>query len=383
MKLRSFAHYALMAILLVLAACDDKNETVNIGAIYNLTGGLSSLGVPSSEGAALAVEALNERGGILGREVNLVLVDGETNPDVISEKTQELIEATENMPVIIGLTGTDTALAAARVAAGNKRVFITSGATSPLLPTDVPEYLFLACYGDNVQAAVAAEWAISELKAKTVAVLYKSDMTYTKLIRKYFEEVFKEKGGDVVLSQGYTADSLNDVAAGLPDADLIYFAASPDDVIPGITAIRGTGYTGPIASGDGFDIDENWGKLPTEDNAFFTTHADVSASNTNSQMNAFRKAYASKYPDQEPSAFSALAYDAVMLMAEATEKAGSLDAEAIREALSTLQDYQGLTGTISYKNGSRIPVKSVALFKVEDGKEVFVREITPDSVPAP
>ena len=85
MKLRSFAHYALMAILLVLAACDDKNETVNIGAIYNLTGGLSSLGVPSSEGAALAVEALNERGGILGREVNLVLVDGETNPDVISE----------------------------------------------------------------------------------------------------------------------------------------------------------------------------------------------------------------------------------------------------------------------------------------------------------
>ena len=255
MKLRSFAHYALMAILLVLAACDDKNETVNIGAIYNLTGGLSSLGVPSSEGAALAVETLNERGGILGREVNLVLVDGETNPDVISEKTQELIEATENMPVIIGLTGTDTALAAARVAAGNKRVFITSGATSPLLPTDVPEYLFLACYGDNVQAAVAAEWAISELKAKTVAVLYKSDMTYTKLIRKYFEEVFKEKGGDVVFSQGYTADSLNDVAAGLPDADLVYFAASPDDVIPGITAIRGTGYTGPIASGDGFDID--------------------------------------------------------------------------------------------------------------------------------
>ena len=72
-----------------------------------------------------------------------------------------------------------------------------------------------------------------------------------------------------------------------------------------------------------------------------------------------------------------------MLMATAAEKAGSLDAEAIREALSTLQDYKGLTGTISYQNGSRIPVKSVALFKVEDGKEVFVREITPDSVPAP
>ena len=56
MNFRPCAHYALMAILLVLSACNDKNDTVNIGAIYNLTGGLSSLGVPSSEGAALAVD---------------------------------------------------------------------------------------------------------------------------------------------------------------------------------------------------------------------------------------------------------------------------------------------------------------------------------------
>lgn len=383
MNFRPCAHYALMAILLVLSACNDKNDTVNIGAIYNLTGGLSSLGVPSSEGAALAVDVLNDRGGILDREVNLVLVDGETNLEVIPQRTRDLIEKTANMPVIIGMTGTDSALAAARVAAKNERVFITSGATSPLLPTDVPEYLFLACYGDNVQAAVAAEWAISDLKAGTAAVLYKSDMTYTKLIRKYFEEVFEEKGGKVVSSEGYTADNFADVVAQLPAADLIYFAASPDEVIPGITAIRATGYTGPIASGDGFDIDENWEKLPTENNAFFTTHADVSADNTNPEMIAFRKAFADKYPDEEPSAFSALAYDAVMLVAAAAEKAGSLDADAIRKALSTLQDYHGLTGTISYENGSRIPVKSVALFKVENGKEVFVREITPDDVPAP
>ncbi|MDF2368056.1 ABC transporter substrate-binding protein [Sneathiella sp.] len=383
MTFRSCAQYALMAILLVLAACDDKNDTVNIGAIYNLTGGLSSLGIPSSEGAALAVDVLNDRGGILDREVNLVLVDGETNVEVIPQKTQDLIDKTTNMPVIIGMTGTDSALAAARVAAQNKRVFITSGATSPLLPSEVPEYLFLACYGDNVQAAAAAEWAISDLKVGTAAVLYKSDMTYTKLIRKYFEEDFQEKGGKIVFSQGYTADTLADVIAELPVADLIYFAASPDEVISGITAIRATGYEGPIASGDGFDIDENWDKLPTESNSFFTTHADVSADNTNPEMIAFRKAFADKYPDEEPSAFSALAYDAVMLVAAAAEKAGSLDVNAMRDALSTLQDYKGLTGTISYENGSRIPVKSVALFKVQDGKEVFVREFMPDNVPAP
>ncbi|WP_340151682.1 ABC transporter substrate-binding protein [uncultured Sneathiella sp.] len=387
MKIRSYVHYVLMAVLFALAACsnvmDHKTDTVNIGAIYNLTGALGSLGVPSSEGAALAVDALNERGGILGRDVNLVLVDGETNLDVIPKRMQHLIETTENMPVIIGVTGTDSALAAARVAAANKRVFITSGATSTLLPADVPTYLFLACYGDNVQAAVAADWAISDLNARTVAVLYKTDMTYTKLIRKYFEEVFKEKGGKVIFSQGYTADSLKDVIAQLPAADLVYFAAAPDEVVKGITAMRATGYAGPIASGDGFDIDEDWKKLPTEDNSFFTTHADVSAANTSAEMIAFRKAFAAKYPDQEPSAFSALAYDAVMLMAEATEKAGSLGADAIQKALSTLQDYKGLTGTISYQNGSRIPVKSVALFRVKNGEEAFVQEILPDSVPAP
>ncbi len=98
------------------------------------------------------------------------------------------------MPGLIGFSDTDMVLAAASIAAKNKRVFLTSGATSPELPRQVPQYLFLACFGDNVQAAAGAEWAVKTLKARTAVVLYKQTSTYAKLLHGYFQTRFKQTG---------------------------------------------------------------------------------------------------------------------------------------------------------------------------------------------
>ena len=356
---------------------------MTIGAIYNLTGEQKSLDIPSSQGVELALEKLNATGGVLGRKVLLKLVDGETNTDVIARKTQELIDSSTDMPVLIGMSDTDVTLAAAKVAAKNKRLFITSGATSPLLPEQVPDYLFLTCYGDNVQAAAAADYAYSDLKAHTVAVLYKEKMSYTELLRKYFEEAFKGLGGDVVFSAGYSAQTFADVIKKLPKTEFIYLSASPDEVISTISALRAAGHNVPILSGDGFDIGETWSELPEESNVYFTTHADIGPGNTDPDVIAFRKAYEKKYPNNEPDAFTALGYDTVMIIAAAVEKAGSLDVDAIRTALSSLQNFKGLTGNISFEKGSYIPIKSVAIFRVDGGAEKDVREILPMSIPSP
>ncbi|PHQ71664.1 MAG: hypothetical protein COB93_02730 [Sneathiella sp.] len=378
-----FLGFIPFCLLVLLAGCEKQDAIMNIGAIYNLTGEQQNLDIPSSQGAELAVAELNQNGGILGRQVSLVLVDGETNTTIIAQKAQQLIDETSDMPVIIGMSDTDVVLAAAKVAAKNQRLFITSGATSPLLPADVPGYLFLACYGDNVQAAAAADWAYSDLKARSVVVLYKEDMSYTALLRAYFEDAFRGHGGDIIVSRGYKTGTFAGAITDLPDADLVYLAASPDEVIADISALRATGYAGPIASGDGFDIGEAWSQLPAENKAYFTTHADVGLNNTDPKVMAFRKAYAAKFPGHEPDAFTALGYDTVMLIAAAAEKAGSLKVDAIRSALSDLQNFGGLTGSISYEDGSHIPIKSVALFKATNGTEVFVREILPTEIPGP
>lgn len=356
---------------------------MTIGAIYNLSGDQKSLDIPSSHGARLAIDEINAAGGILGRQATLLIEDGETDPAVIAQKTAAMIAANPDMPVMIGMSDTDVVLAAAKVAARDKRIFITSGATSPRLPKEVPGYLFLACYGDNVQAAAAATFAHDELKLNKVAVLYKEQMSYTELLRGYFEESFQALGGEVIFSRGYTKANFTDTVASLPAADFIYLSASPDEVVSAVKALRDAGFTVPILSGDGFDIGMDWAKLPDESNVYFTTHADVSVDDKNAEVIAFRAAFKKKFPDAEPDAFAALGYDTVKLVAAAIDKAGSSDVNAVKAALSTLTGFKGITGEISFANGSQIPTKSVTIMKVVKGDETFVRTILPTDVPAP
>jgi ABC-type branched-subunit amino acid transport system substrate-binding protein len=137
---------------------------VEIGAIYNLSGSQAELDILSSQGAILAVDQMN------------------------------------------------------------RRIFLTSGATSPQLPSRVPEYLFLACFGNNVQAAAGAEWAYRFQSARTAAVLFNSSESYTRLLQGYFQIRFKELGGRVLSVESYTPDTMRQSILRLPKTvDLIFF----------------------------------------------------------------------------------------------------------------------------------------------------------------
>lgn len=166
-----------------------------LGVVYNLTGFQSDLSVASSRGARLAVSEINLDGGVLRRQISLILEDGESRPEILRKKTTTLLRRNPSTTALMGLSDTDMVLAAAPVAAVNGRLFLTSGATSPRLPKEVPRYLFSACFGDNVQAAVAAEWARGTLHAQTGAIVYDAFKSYTRLLQDYFRIRFEELGG--------------------------------------------------------------------------------------------------------------------------------------------------------------------------------------------
>ena len=351
--------------------------------MYNLTGGQEDLDIPSSRGARLAVDEANKRGGVLGRPVKLILRDGETKPKVIARETAALFKQEPAVAGVIGFSDTDMVLAAAPVAAKHRRVFVTSGATSPRLPRAVPRYLFLACFGDNVQAAAGAEWAFKTLKARNVVVLYKQTSTYAKLLHGYFQTRFKQLGGKVLTVRPYTLATLKDAVKGLPKADLVYFAAQPDDVVVGVAALRGAGVMAPILGGDGLDIGAAWQQAAQADKVYFTTHAYLGAGNPDPRVQAFRAAFAKAYPGKAPDAFSALGYDTARLLMAAIESAGSTKPQAVRQALAAIHDFAGVTGTISYRGGSRIPAKSVSIIAVTKGRQSLAASVLPRKIPAP
>ncbi|TWU29883.1 ABC transporter substrate-binding protein [Bythopirellula polymerisocia] len=358
------------------------DESLVLGALYNSSGTQAGLDIPSSQGARLAVEQANRNGGVLGRPVVLEIRDGQSKAEVVKVKTSELLDATPEPVALFGLSDTDLVLAAAPLAARSKRVFLTSGATSPQLPAQVPEYLFLACFGDNVQASAAAEWAHKDRSARSALVLFDSSQTYTRLLQGYFQARFKQLGGEVVAQRSFTSTDLKQSLDDLPDADVVFLAAeSPHDIRTAISMIRDAGLTCPIIGGDSFDSEGLWNKSSDVDEVYFTTHAYLGEDNQNPRVIAFRRQYVEAYPDSVPDAFAALGYDAARLLMESIERAKSADPEEVRRALADIRQFDGVTGTMSYPKGSRIPSKSVSLIGVSGGKLHLVAEILPKRVP--
>jgi branched-chain amino acid transport system substrate-binding protein len=356
---------------------------IAVGALYNLTGGQQDLDVPSSRGARLAVDEANQAGGLLGRPVKLILVDGQTKSKVIGQETAKLFKQEPALAGLIGFSDTDMVLAAARIAAKNSRVFLTSGATSPKLPRQIPHYLFLACFGDNVQAAAGAEWAVKTLEAGSAVVLHRQGSSYAMLLHGYFQTRFRQLGGKVLAVRPYTLANIKSEVKGLPKADLVYLAAQPDGVAGAIAALRSAGIDAPILGGDGLDIGSAWSGIAQADKIYFTTHAYLGADNPDARVQQFRALFAKVYPGKEPDAFTALGYDAARLLMTAVASAGSTRPQAVRKALAATVNFAGVTGVISYRGGGRIPVKSVTIMSVMHGRQGFAASVLPQEISAP
>lgn len=385
MKNRSFLWILLILLSLGcnLGEQNEPSQPITLGAIYNLSGGQSSLDIPSSQGAQLAIQQANDTGGVRGQMLELRLKDGQTNTDTLKARVAEVLEEAPATLAFLGLSDTDQVLAAAGAAANNHRVFVTSGATSPLLPGQIPDYLFLACFGDNVQAAAAAQYAHETLGKKTVSVVYDSTDTYTRLLQQYFIDSFEELGGQVLSTNAYSGINMASAVRQTAPADFIYFAALPQDVLPGIQLIRQAGFNVPVIGGDSYDEPDVWQGQSQLGEVYFTTHAYLGADNPNPEIQAFRQAYMKAYDGQEPNAFAALGYDAARLLIRAIERSDTASPEAIRQALAGIQDFTGVTGSISFGPDSRIPGKSVTIMEVREGAQRLVMEIIPKKVPAP
>lgn len=389
---RSFVLYLMVSAMVTTqasaqAAGNTTTEAVPVvvGALYNLTGFQSGLDVPSSQGARLAVTEINRSGGVLGRKLRFVLEDGESQLKVLRTKTAALLKRYPTMTAVMGLSDTDMVLGAAPVAADSGRLFLTSGATSPRLPAQVPKYLFLACFGDNVQAAAAAEWAYEDLSTRTAAIVYDAAKEYTNLLQGYFRVRFQELGGQVVSARGFTTQTeLNAAISTIGKPDMVFLsAAAPEDIIEGVRGLRRAGYTGPIVGGDGFDAEKLWQRHTELGNVFFTTHAYLGKDNPDPRVSAFREVYTNAYPGSAPDAFAALGYDTMRLLAAAITRAKSADPASVLKAMAGIDRFEGVTGVIGYASGSRIPRKSVSILRVERGQLSLARQMMPAVVPPP
>jgi branched-chain amino acid transport system substrate-binding protein len=373
---------------LVMVSLALAQGTIKIGNAYNQTGSMSSLDVPASNGAKLAVKEINAAGGVLGMKLELVSYDGKTDPATITNMASQMINS-DKVVAIAGFTDSDSALALGPIAQKAGIPFVTAGATSPQLPDQIGSGMFLACFGDNVQAAVGAEFVYKNLKGKTAYLVWDKSTEYTTLLGKYFKDAYAKVGGKLLGEDTYKSGDKNfsaqitKIKALSQKPDVLYIAAMPDDIGTVVKQFRQAGLSQPIVGGDGYDtplLVQVAGKAA--DNVYFTTHALMDPQKGTPEVKKFIAAYRKEYGKDPENAFAALGYDAIYLLADAIRRAGAPDPAKITAALNQTKGLKAVTGTITFA-GSRVPQKAVTVIGVKDLKLNLAASMAPSYVPKP
>jgi branched-chain amino acid transport system substrate-binding protein len=362
--------------------------TIKIGGGFALTGDESALDLPAANGAKLAVKEINAAGGINGSQIDFIVHDSQYKMDVTAQTAKQFVEQ-DKVPLMIGYTDTDSVLASGPTFQSAGIPFITVGATSPKIPTQVGDMMFLACFGDNVQAAVGAEYSFSKF-GKNAYFLWDKGVEYTTLLGQYFKTRFTELGGTIALEESYD-DKATDFSAQIakiktlsPAPDFYYVAAMPYNIGPIVKQFRDAGLTAPIVGGDGYDTPDLVKVAgPTTSKVFFTTHALMDATAGTEGIKKFIAAYKAEYGNDPENAFAALGYDTVYLVADAVKRAGGTDSAAVKAAIEATKDFPGITGKITFAAGSHVPQKGVTVIDVENGALTLGGEVVPEKVPAP
>ena len=363
-------------------------DAIKIGFPANLTGNAASLDTPMLNGGKLAAAEINAAGGVLGRPIELVVYDTKSDATVISTVGSQLIDS-DKVVGIVAYSDSDSVLALGPQIQKAQIPLITPGATSPKLPSQLGNEVFLACFGDNVQAAVGAEFALNNLKAKTGYLLTDIGTEYTTLLSDYFVKTYEHGGGKLLGKDSYKTGDKSFTAQiakikALPEAPgFIYAASLVDEVTLILKQLRQAGIDLPVVGGDGYDsplLIEVGGKAA--EGTYFTTHSYIGVGAT-PKVQAFMDAYKAANKVDPENAFAALGYDAVKLMADAIKRAGVVDSAKIRDAIAATSGLDGVTGTITYRPNISVPDKSVSVIGVKGGKLFLASEAAPTFVPEP
>lgn len=358
------------------------SDTIKVGLNYELSGNNASYGTDLATGVEMALNEINENGGLLGKEIEIIKMDNKSDSTEAANVATRLITR-EDVVTILGPATSGNTKGAIPVASQHKIPLVSASATADDVTVDsngnVREFIFKTCFSDSFQGVTIANFVHGELGLKNVAILTENTSDYSKGITENFKKTFTELGGNVVIEEAYQSKE-TDFKAVLTNIK----AANPEAlIVPGyyeevgliIKQARELGLDVPVLGGDGYDspkIVELAGSEALND-VYFTNH--YSPMDDAPEVVGFREKFKEKH-NMEPNAFHALGYDLGYFFADAVERAGEADPAKIRDAMENTVDFKGITGTLSIDENHN-PVKAVTILKLVDGQPTFLMKLEP------
>jgi len=378
MAKRSFAILAVVVILATMvAACKPAPKALKVAILAPLSGDVATFGQSTRDGALLAIDEWNAKGGVLGRKIEAVVEDSQCEAEPAASAANKVISQ-DQVKFIIGEVCSKASIPVSEIATANKVLQISPTSTNPKVTIDeagnAKPTVFRACFIDPFQGTVAATFALKELNAKTAAVLLDQGNDYVRGLAEFFRDAFEAGGGQVVVWETYTAGDTDFTAilTKVKDAnpDILYLPDYYSTVNVIAAQANQMGIKAVKLGGDGWDSP----KLDQVATAggFFTNH--YSSEDTRPVVQDFVKRYQAKY-GSVPDALAALAYDAANILFMAIEQAGTDDPLKVAQTMEK-GTFPVVSGDIGFDEQHN-PKKCAVLLEVSPEKVSYRATVCP------
>jgi len=379
----SLAFLAAIAIAGQAAAAEE----IKIGVVAELTGDMPAVGASCKQAALMAVDEVNSAGGLkvggVAYQIDLQIEDNSAKADQSALAAQKLI-AQDRVLAIIGPNASLGAVPASAIAESGRTVMITPWSTNPKTTIDPrterpKRYVFRACYTDAFEGRVLAKFVLNQLKLKRVAALYDVASEAPTSQAELFRRIFTENGGIMTAFETYTTGDrdfsaqLTKIKASNPE--VIFLPAYYNDVPLVVAQAKRLGVTAPFLGSDAWSspqlITLSQGAV---EGYYFANHYAADIATPAAQK--FIKNYQARY-NTLPDDVAALTYDAFGLLCQALRQIARPDREDLRQALSKISNYEGVTGNMRFQEGSGDPVKSAVILQIKNGRFVWFANANP------
>ena len=347
-------------------------DAIDIAAIYALTGVAVHTNALTLQGVRYAVDEINKQGGVLSKKINLLVFDNQSTPIGSNLAAQRAAEAG-----VVGIVGSDWSshsIAVARVAQNKGIPMISSLSTTPEV-TKIGDYIYRVCFTDDFQGQITAKFARQDLNAATAIIFVDVTSAYSLKLSEIFRIYFERLGGQVVLEVEYKQKQQQfDEAvkkAVKADADVIFIPGHDESGLI-VKQAQDAGSNSIFLGGDGWSSPAFFRKGGGElKHGYFSTHWSVDLETERS------RSFVDKYAQSEIFDENiALGYDAMMLMADAITRSGSVDRKKIKIAIANTRSFEGVTGTIDF-NQYGDPIKGAVFMEIKNGKPCYLKTQEP------
>ena len=397
---------AALALLLLPSCAGDPVVPVReivVGEYGSLTGAQATFGISTRNGIDLATDALNEKGGIHGVKVRIVVEDDQGKPEEAATAVGKIIS--QDRPVaVLGEVASTNSLAAAPMLQANGIAMISPSSTNPKV-TEQGDFIFRVCFIDPFQGTAVATFAYNSKALRNVGILKDVKSDYSTGLAQFFTETFTAMGGTIADEEAYSQGDvdfkaqLTSMIAKSPDA--IFIPGYYTDVGLIARQARELGFKGPFLGGDGWDsaeLTKIGGEAIT--GGYFTNHYAVD--DPNPIVQDFIAKYDAKY-HEKPDGLAALGYDSAMVLyaamteiakdpkvlealadrssVPATEGSRKAARAALRDQLAKTAGFPGVTGNITIDEKRNAQKPAVVVEVTEKGNK-FVESIAPASATA-